>query len=197
MPGGVEGLIHWHRLIDEAFTRGDLPRSIVILQIDANNCFGNLEWETLGHEIRANVPGLGPLVSWKHSTPSFVEQPGPPPKRKNRGAEQGDPLGPVEAGVATVQLARTVRWGVHAEQREGRLPWCAANAAEAMEATTAHTETHRLATAWENAEPRERNPASLGPHPANKIQHRGGIADGWYLDDGTIVCIPEVAAAYL
>ena len=37
--------------------------------------------------------------------------------------------------------------------------------------------------------------ASLGP--ANATQQGGGVVDVWYLDDGTIYLLPELAAPYL
>eukprot|EP00973_Karenia_brevis_P088846 12323109-Karenia_brevis.AAC.1 len=34
-------------------------------------------------------------------------------------------------------------------------------------------------------------------HPQNAVQHRGGVVDVWYLDDGTAIMVPELAVHYL
>eukprot|EP00973_Karenia_brevis_P006710 911854-Karenia_brevis.AAC.1 len=34
-------------------------------------------------------------------------------------------------------------------------------------------------------------------HPGHAIQQDGGLADFWYMDDGTVICDPRLVASYL
>lgn len=48
-PGGAEGTVHSHLALERMHFRGELPQALAVVQVDAVNCFGLLEWS----EIRA------------------------------------------------------------------------------------------------------------------------------------------------
>ena len=121
--GRAEGIIHAHLAIERLHFRGELPQPLAVIQVDAENCFGRIEWDTIREAAIGEVPELGPVVTWKHAQESYVEQTGIASMRKNRGAEQGDTLGPVEAGISIAQLSRDTRRAVHTKQAAGTLSW--------------------------------------------------------------------------
>jgi len=54
---------------------------------------------------------------------------------------------------------------------------------------------------WEAATPKQRQVGGAGDSllttPDNEVQKGGGIAEFWYLDDGDILCDPELVLPYL
>ena len=122
MEGGAEGIVHLHKLVeDEYLAKGELERPLAVVQTDEANCFGTLEFRAIRRAIVELVPSLGPWELWRQSQDSVVEQPDVEPYKKNRGAEQGDVMGPVEAGVTLVDLATEIRRQVHLMQSRGEL----------------------------------------------------------------------------
>ena len=78
-------MIHTMLALERIYGRGELERPLVILLIDEPNCFGWLRWETIQARIQDAIPSAASFVTWKHSVPSAVEQPGVPDMLKNRG----------------------------------------------------------------------------------------------------------------
>jgi hypothetical protein len=121
--GGMEGIIHTHKTVEALHFCGELLEPLLAIQVDAENCFGLLEWPEIRRAALEEAPDLAAAVSWKHAEVSFVEQPDLHPQAKNRGAEQGDTYGPAETGLALGRLGRAIRGEVHAKQMTGELPW--------------------------------------------------------------------------
>eukprot|EP00973_Karenia_brevis_P094219 12421357-Karenia_brevis.AAC.1 len=46
-PGGAEAIIYAHHGIEELFFEGKLPSALAVIQVDQNNMFGNLDWESI------------------------------------------------------------------------------------------------------------------------------------------------------
>eukprot|EP00973_Karenia_brevis_P050497 7009208-Karenia_brevis.AAC.1 len=88
MEGGAEGIIHVHKTVEELFEEDLLTNHLAAVQVDAENCFGLLEWGSIRLAVQEDAPGLAPAVAWKHAVESHVEQPDVSPQPKNRGAEQ-------------------------------------------------------------------------------------------------------------
>eukprot|EP00973_Karenia_brevis_P080959 11230886-Karenia_brevis.AAC.1 len=86
--GGAEGIVHTHKTIEELYELGQLPTPLAAVMVDAENCFGLLEWDSIRQAVQQETPNLAPAVAWKHSVDSFVEQPDVEPQLKDRGAEQ-------------------------------------------------------------------------------------------------------------
>eukprot|EP00974_Lingulodinium_polyedra_P110074 10647747-Lingulodinium_polyedra.AAC.1 len=66
---------------------------------------------------------MGAWTVWKHAQHSHVNQPANVTTEKDRGGEQGDTQGPLEACADLAVQAREVRSIVHAKQCNGALPW--------------------------------------------------------------------------
>eukprot|EP00974_Lingulodinium_polyedra_P124071 11189169-Lingulodinium_polyedra.AAC.1 len=59
---------------------------------------------------------MGPRTCWKHAQQSYVNQAYDIRTPRNRGGEQGDTQGPLEACADLVAQAREVRHAVHSKQ---------------------------------------------------------------------------------
>ena len=202
-PGGAEGIAHTHLAIERLHAQGLLDQPLAVIQVDAENCFGRLEWDAIRKSVIDETPLLGGWVSWKHAQPSFVEQAEVAPTPKDRGAEQGDTFGPAETGVALGDLGRQTRHEVHARQMSAELPWAGVRGAAAdPEAAQQAFRARELASAaWSASAPLERHRRDgqdgRPTHPGNEVQLSGGLVDLWYLDDGTIILTPGLVGAYL
>ena len=73
--GGAEAVVHAHLALERLHAKCELRRPLAVVQVDAENCFGRLEWPTIRREMVNEVPELGPVVTWKHHGPSHVEYP--------------------------------------------------------------------------------------------------------------------------
>ena len=62
--GGAEGIAHAHLAIERLYQKGALPKPLAVVQVDAENCFGRLEWDSIRAEVAAEAPELGPMVAW-------------------------------------------------------------------------------------------------------------------------------------
>ena len=80
--GGAEGIIHAHMALERLYFKGELPQALLVVQVDAENCFGRVEWISIREEMLKEVPELGPVIAWKHRQESHVEQAGAPPQIK-------------------------------------------------------------------------------------------------------------------
>jgi len=185
------------------FFGGMLDKPIAIVQVDAENCFGRLEWDSIRAEVAAEVPELGPVVAWKHTHDSYVEQPDAQPKLKIRGAEQGDTFGPAETGLTLARLSRDTRHEIHAKQMTGQLQWKSLphSTTVADDAVTHFRSVEAKTQNWAALNPLDRStvdPVRGRPnHPANEIQTNGGLVDVWLLDDATVMISPELMVPYL
>ena len=93
MPGGCEVLIHARRCLDRILASLDDP--YVMLDLDLRNAFPSLEWSEIRAAVEERMPSLGPWTSWCHSRAARVQLPDGSWHVCDRGAEQGDPLGPI------------------------------------------------------------------------------------------------------
>ena len=91
IPGGTDALIH-----ARCVPRGsDLPPPA--WQV---NAFPSLEHNSIDEAMQRLVPGVTPFCSWSHAEASTVWTPGDRSLLSDRGAEQGDPPGSLQCGVA-------------------------------------------------------------------------------------------------
>ena len=67
------------------------------------------------------MPELAPVITWKNQTVSFVEQAGVADQPKDRGAEHGDTLVPVETGVTLAARSRVTQEEIHVRLVAGEL----------------------------------------------------------------------------
>ena len=90
VAGGAEAIIHFRKAIMALWREGKLPGPICIIDIDQENFFGSLEWETIRAEVAAALPLRGAALAWKHEKPTKVRRQGAVPFEANRGTGQGD-----------------------------------------------------------------------------------------------------------
>ena len=201
IAGGGEALAIFQQLLFDTWADGQIPKALARIKVDEKNCFGSFEWGAIRSATIQTLPHHAAVASWKHSQQSFVEQDGVEAVPKDRGAEQGDVDGPLEASLVLGQIAATARQTVHSAQRSGDFQW-AVDGADAKERARAAYDDHMMrAAAWQAATPAQRQVGGPGgtlqPSPDNEVQQGGGLADFWYLDDGDIICDPLLVLPHL
>eukprot|EP00974_Lingulodinium_polyedra_P033079 3181924-Lingulodinium_polyedra.AAC.1 len=115
---------------------GRLRRALSVIQIDEENCFGRREWASIRRAICNDYLGMGAWTAWKHAQHSYVNQPANVTTEKDRGGEQGDTQGPLEAcadlagarGALHRPCKAVCRWtamvhGVGRSHRSGTADW--------------------------------------------------------------------------
>jgi hypothetical protein len=119
-PGGVEILIHMRILAREHDAlHSDTTTDIGEWDSDLKNCFGSLFWPAIDKSIMSHVPGALPWTRWCHSQSVRVLLPKGGIHIVQRGAEQGDPLGPIYAAAVIADVCESA--AALAQQMRGRL----------------------------------------------------------------------------
>ena len=92
---------------------------MIALGLDFENAFPSLEWAAIDASTRRRVPQLAPWTSWCHSQPSAARLPSGVHISSDRGAEQGDPLGPLQCALVLgdVMAAVFAAFGTDAASR--------------------------------------------------------------------------------
>eukprot|EP00973_Karenia_brevis_P062206 8652298-Karenia_brevis.AAC.1 len=72
---------------------------MVALDLDFENAFPRLEWDAIDASTRRHMPSVAPWTSWCHAQPNVVYLPSGDRVMADRGAEQGDPLGPLQCAL--------------------------------------------------------------------------------------------------
>ena len=110
-----------------------------------------------------------------------MEQNGVEDNPKDRGAEQGDVDGPLEASLVLGEIAARARHAVHADQCSGDLPWAVPGQEAEQAATAAYHANQARAAVWSLATPQEKQVGGPGntiqPSPDHEVQQHGGLAD--------------------
>ena len=92
MRRSAEALAIFHELFYDEWMTGSLS-GLARIKVDEKNCFGMIGWQVVREAASRFLP-KHTAAAWKHRNVSSVEQEGPPPMPKDRGAEQGDrPIG--------------------------------------------------------------------------------------------------------
>ena len=92
---------------------------------------------------------------------------------------------------------------MHNQQMEEELPWSQLDdSSEAREEAKVRRRERMAQNAeWERQAPADRHRrdgrGARHAHPDNALAYRGGLADAWFLDDGTIIALPELVVSYL
>ena len=76
----------------------------------------SVEWETARAAVRAWAPELAPWTEWTHGRKAEILLPGGAWATCDRGAEQGDPLGPAYCGLVLLGCADHARAAVEAHR---------------------------------------------------------------------------------
>ena len=108
VPGGAEALIHFRTCLEDSLRTDDGP-ALAILDLDLRNAFPSLEWPSIRAGVEEFMPGISGWTRWCHSSKVFVELPCGTRVWKDRGAEQGDPLGAIYCGVTIASVIHVCR----------------------------------------------------------------------------------------
>ena len=100
VPGGVDILVAFRMTIESSLRRSG--RAFAILDLDLENFFPNVEWSAIRENCARLFPKLSKWLQWKHRATSSINLPSGGRHSADRGAEQGDPLGGIEAAAALV-----------------------------------------------------------------------------------------------
>ena len=199
--GGTETVAIFHQLVHDLWRAGELERPLARIKVDEKNCFGMLEWPAVRKAAREALPRHYAVACWKHQEASYVEQQGVDPVPKDRGAEQGDVDGPLECSLTLGKVAANTRSAVHAQQRSGDLPWATTQDSTIRAAEREYDERGSRAQQWSNTPPAERREAGgallVTTDPQHEVQASGGVVDYWYLDDGDVLCDPQLVVPFL
>ena len=111
IPGGADALVQFRMEMEAHLRELDVP--MVALDLDLVNAFPRFTWEAIRSSVGQHAPGLAPWTSWCHRQAAEVVLPCGEVVRVDRGAEQGDPLGPAFCGLvlADAMAAARVRLG--------------------------------------------------------------------------------------
>ena len=134
-------MTHWRSTIVDAARNGTIP-GVVTADLDLVNFYNSIEWSAIRESVGAHCSPLMPLVEWKHSQAAKTFLPDGTEFNIDRGAEQGDPYGCIEA---TLPLGEARKRAVEKPQ----------------------------------------------------IAEKRGACDEWYIDDGQLICKPEVLDPWL
>ena len=110
VPGGCDVLVHLRRNLEAVVSGSEVP--LVHLDLDLRNAFPSLEWEATRTAVDKHFPSLSNWTRWCHQAASRVLLPDGTWHHVDRGAEQGDPLGPVYCGAVLLDVAAAARQAV-------------------------------------------------------------------------------------
>ena len=113
-PGGADALVHWRVLLEELLAGGaghgvDPGDAVAVIDVDLANAFPSLEWGYVRAAVGEQLPALLPWTAWVHQAATPVQLPCGERLQTDRGAEQGDPLGPLYCALALARVIQRVR----------------------------------------------------------------------------------------
>ena len=113
LPSGADALVHLRRCIEQSLAEHG-GEAVAVLDLDLRNAFPSLEWDAIEAAVAEHAPELGPWTRWCHAEPAQIQLPAGDWVRCDRGAEQGDPLGPAYCGLALLRCVAADRLAVEA-----------------------------------------------------------------------------------
>ena len=112
LPGGANALVHLRRCLELA--AHDIDEAVVVLDLDLRNAFPSLEWPAVRAAVRDLAPEASAWIHWCQGEAVHVQLPCGKWMRCDRGAEQGDPLGPAYCALTLIRCAQAGRAAVEA-----------------------------------------------------------------------------------
>ena len=91
-------MMHWRDTVERLAQEGHI-NALVAFDLDLKNMFGNIEWPRIRESIAKHMPDATAWVEWAHRRPAQVRLPGGGEVDTDRGAEQGDLHGSVQASL--------------------------------------------------------------------------------------------------
>jgi len=117
IPAGTDALIHIRSVLEDALC-ADAGPALAVLDLDLQNAFPSLEWDSIRAAIGEHLPALSPWVAWCHASPAPVQLPGGDWVQIDRGAEQGDPLGSLYCALVLADVLSRTRSRLATERAE-------------------------------------------------------------------------------
>ena len=96
IPGACEAMGHWRSTVEGLIIDGKLP-ALVAADIDLVNMFGNCEWPSIRAAIDDELREVKAWTDWHHAAEAITILPCGDEFTNNRGAEQGDGFGSLQA----------------------------------------------------------------------------------------------------
>jgi hypothetical protein len=116
IPGGAEGLIHFRTLLERSLAASE--GAMVVIDVDFKNAFPSLEWDSIREAVDEALPQASAWTHWCHQEPGRVILPSGDELRIDRGAEQGDPMGPIYCALVLARVAARARAACSAQGTE-------------------------------------------------------------------------------
>ena len=112
LPGGADALVLLRRQLEAVAGIGD--EAVAILDLDLRNAFPSFEWPAIRAAVGKWMPQLSDWTAWCHQKPGRIQLPCGEWTECDRGAEQGDPLGPLYCALVLLDCAEEGRAAVEA-----------------------------------------------------------------------------------
>ena len=103
LPGGADVLVHARRCLEAAAESSS--SAVAVLDLDLRNAFPSFEWSAVREAVHREFPALDAWTAWTHQAPARICLPTGTWIECDRGAEQGDPLGPVYCCLVLLHVA--------------------------------------------------------------------------------------------
>ena len=107
VPSGAEGLVHFRAQAERLLAAADTATAVI--DVDFKNAFPSLEWDEIRASVEAELPDVASWTLWCHAEPARVLLPSGSIVLTNRGAEQGDPLGPIYCALVLARVVARAR----------------------------------------------------------------------------------------
>ena len=101
-------MIHWRSTIEETIRAGKAP-AMVIADLDMKNFFNSIEWKAIRESATKHLPDIMPTINWEQQEEGLTFLGDGTAFRFNRGAEQGETLGPIKSVLPLLE-AREAAW---------------------------------------------------------------------------------------
>jgi len=99
IPGACESLAHWRSTVEELALAGTIP-AVVAMDVDMVNMFGSVEWDSMRASIDPDQhPEIASWIAWHQKQAAVTVLPSREEFECDRGAEQGDGFGTLQAGL--------------------------------------------------------------------------------------------------
>ena len=104
---GADILTHFRATFEASLRSDENCPALLVLDLDLKNAFPSLEWDAIRDAVHQFLPKFDKWVAWCHQKGSLMF-PNGKTTEVDRGAEEGDPLGPLFCGLVLAGVRRRV-----------------------------------------------------------------------------------------
>ena len=98
IPGGAEAVVHWRATAEQLAMEGVIA-PFVAFDIDLVNMYGSIEWPCIRQSTTRHFQEAEGWTRWSHEQPFVTVLPCGSEATSDRGAQQGDTFGSVQAAL--------------------------------------------------------------------------------------------------